>query len=100
MYKIIGADRKEYGPVSGDQIRHWIVEGRVNAQTQIRAEGAQDWRALSSYPVFASSFGSSAPPPLAPLPSPVFSPEEVAARDYNLDIGGCISRGWGLFQNN
>jgi hypothetical protein len=99
MYKIIGADRKEYGPVSGDQIRHWIVEGRVNAQTQIRAEGAQDWRALSSYPEFASSFGSSAPPPLAP-PSPLFSPEEVAARDYNLDIGGCISRGWGLFQNN
>ena len=41
MYKIIGADKKEYGPVTGDQLRHWISEGRVNSQTLARAEGAQ-----------------------------------------------------------
>ena len=30
MYKIIGADQKEYGPVSIEQLRLWITEGRVD----------------------------------------------------------------------
>jgi hypothetical protein len=28
-YKIIGADLMEYGPVSAEQIRQWINEGRA-----------------------------------------------------------------------
>jgi hypothetical protein len=54
MYKIIGADQKEYGPVSADELRSWIREGRVNAQTLLQAEGQTDWRPLSSYPEFAN----------------------------------------------
>jgi hypothetical protein len=53
MYKIIGADQKEYGPISADQMRQWLAEGRVNGQTQVQAEGQADWRPLSSYPEFA-----------------------------------------------
>jgi hypothetical protein len=60
MYKIIGADQKEYGPVSVDQIRDWIAEGRVNAQTPVRAEGTQEWKPLSSFPDFADAFGAGA----------------------------------------
>src|SRR5688572_24069945 len=55
MYKIIGADQKEYGPVSADEMRRWMAEGRVNAQTLIQAEGQTDWRPLSSFPEFASA---------------------------------------------
>jgi hypothetical protein len=55
MYKIIGADQKQYGPVSADELRQWIAEGRVNAQTLIQAEGQTDWRPLSSFPEFAST---------------------------------------------
>ena len=40
MYKIIGIDGREYGPVSAGQLRQWIVEGRANAQTQALAPGA------------------------------------------------------------
>ena len=40
MYKIIGADLKEYGPVSVEQLRQWISEGRVNAQTKVQAADA------------------------------------------------------------
>ena len=58
MYKIIGADQKQYGPVSADDMRKWIAEGRVNAQTLIQSEGQTDWRTLATYPEFAS-----APPP-------------------------------------
>lgn len=54
MYRIIGADQKQYGPVSADEVRQWIAEGRANAQTLIQAEGQADWRPLSSYPEFAS----------------------------------------------
>lgn len=65
MYKIIGADQKAYGPVSEEQIRHWIAESRVNAQTQIQAEGASDWKPLGSFPEFADAFGANAPVPPA-----------------------------------
>ena len=54
MYKIIGADQKQYGPVSADEMRKWIAEGRVNAQTLIQAEGQTDWRTLATYPEFAT----------------------------------------------
>ena len=57
MYKIVGADQKEYGPVSVDQIRNWITEGRVNAQTPVRAEGTQEWMPLSGFPEFADALG-------------------------------------------
>jgi hypothetical protein len=60
MYKIIGADQKEYGPVTGDQLRHWIAEGRVNTRTQVRAEGASEWQPLSAFPEFAEFFGAGA----------------------------------------
>ena len=39
MYKIIGADGKEYGPVSTEQLRQWLLEGRVNSHTQVQPEG-------------------------------------------------------------
>jgi GYF domain 2 len=72
MYKIIGADQKEYGPITGDQIRQWIAEGRVNAHTQARADGAAEWQPLSAFAEFAEAFGlgtarSTAAPAIAPL---------------------------------
>jgi len=42
MYKIIGSDQKQYGPVSENDLRQWIAQGRVNAQTLIQAEGQTD----------------------------------------------------------
>lgn len=54
MYKIIGADQKEYGPITSDQIRQWIAEGRANGQTMVQGEGQNDWRPLASFPELAS----------------------------------------------
>ncbi len=54
MYKIIGADQKQYGPVSADEIRQWIAEGRINSQTLLQADSQTDWRPLSSFPEFAT----------------------------------------------
>ena len=55
MYKILGTDQKEYGPVSADQLRQWIAEGRANAQTMVFTEGWTEWKPLSSLPEFSAA---------------------------------------------
>jgi hypothetical protein len=79
MYKIIGVDGNEYGPVSADQLRQWITEKRINAQTQARPEPGTDWQALGTLPEFADMFPSTTvgnppvvaatPPAVAPAPA-------------------------------
>jgi GYF domain 2/Domain of unknown function (DUF4190) len=60
MYRIIGADQKEYGPVSADDLRKWIAEGRANAQTRAWLPGMNEWRPLGSIPEFAALFPAGA----------------------------------------
>ena len=69
MYRIIGADGNEYGPVSADQMRQWLAENRVNAQTQTLAEGSTDWKPLGSFPEFSGALGVVANPAPAVLAS-------------------------------
>jgi hypothetical protein len=73
MYKIIGSDQKEYGPISADQMRQWIAEGRVNAQTQVLPEGAAAWQALGAVPEFAAAF---TPAPFAASPQSTAGPAD------------------------
>ena len=72
MYKIIGADGHEYGPVGGDQLRQWIAEGRANAQTRAQAEGSTDWRTLADFPEVRAALGlpGGVPPPISPPAQP------------------------------
>ena len=63
MFKIIGADGQEYGPVDLAQIQEWIRGNRVNGQTVAQKVGETDWKPLGSFPEFATQFAS-APPPL------------------------------------
>ena len=67
MYKIIGGDQKEYGPVSIEQMRQWIAEGRVNAQTSVQLEGTTEWKPLGSLPEFAELLTARLPAPGAPV---------------------------------
>jgi hypothetical protein len=62
MYKIIGADQKEYGPITADQLRQWISEGRINAHTKVQTEGATVWKTVAELPEFAAALPPSAPP--------------------------------------
>jgi len=57
MYKIIGVDQKAYGPITAEQLRFWIKEGRVNANTLAQADGTTDWKPLGSFAEFAEPFG-------------------------------------------
>ncbi|MEW6303984.1 MAG: CD225/dispanin family protein [Verrucomicrobiota bacterium] len=64
MYKLIGADQKEYGPISPEQLREWIAQRRADAKTLALREGETSWRPLSSFPEFADILAqASAPTP-------------------------------------
>lgn len=102
MYKIIGADKKEYGPVSFDVLVQWIRQGRANAQSLVQAEGSTEWKPLSAFPDFTSELSAKTPPPFPPTPPRVTEAEadamgrDILARDYQLDVFSCISRSWSL----
>jgi len=70
MYKIIGADGREYGPITAERLREWIAEGRANAQTRAQAEGTAQWKPLTEYLEFA--------PLLARTPLPRFAPAPIS----------------------
>ena len=65
MYKIIGADGKEYGPVTAAQLRRWLSEGRVNLQTHVQFAGSSRWQALGEIVEFTQP---AATPPLNGFP--------------------------------
>jgi len=106
MYKIIGGDQKEYGPVTADEVRQWIAEGRLNGQSRVWAEGTAEWKLLSAFAEFADALraqaGSAMPP--AGVSMPPLSAElwtaQVLARDARLNPIECISRSWRLVTSN
>jgi hypothetical protein len=68
MYKIIGADGKEYGSITIEKLKQWLAENRVNRQTSVKSEGDMDWKPLDSLPELAGAF---TPPPISPAkPAP------------------------------
>jgi GYF domain 2 len=100
MYRIIGGDGNEYGPVSAEQVRDWIKQGRASAQTKIRPEAGGEWRTIGELPEFASAPGTPAAPPLAGTGTVQLDIDALAAetlaRQPKIQIGACFSRGWRL----
>ncbi len=68
MYKVIGANQQQYGPVNIQQLRQWIAEGRVNADTMVQPDGATEWKPLRAVPELSSMLGlnPATPPLIAP----------------------------------
>ena len=57
-YLIIGGDGKEYGPVTDVDVRQWLAEGRLNAQSLAKAESDAEFRPLAVFPEFADAFAA------------------------------------------
>src|SRR6185369_7937141 len=71
MYKVVGADRREYGPVTREAVLEWIAQGRANAQTIARfEEGA--WKPLATFDEFKNALAASAP--VGAIPPPAGTP--------------------------
>jgi len=63
MYKIIGADQNEYGPITAEQVRQWVAEGRLNGLSKIQVDGSGEWKELREMPEFSTLV----PPPPPPI---------------------------------
>ncbi|HEY3854528.1 MAG TPA: RDD family protein [Verrucomicrobiae bacterium] len=49
QYKIIGGDGVEYGPVTLDEIKDWILDGRVAGMTRVWRSDLAVWSAADRY---------------------------------------------------
>jgi len=70
IYKIVGVDGRQYGPVTAGQIRQWIAEGRVESRTPVFTNGAADWTFVGLLPEFAGLFPGSTPSTIVPPVQP------------------------------
>ncbi len=86
MYRIIGIDGQQYGPVNAEQLRRWIGENRINAHTLVQLEGTPEWKPLISFTEFAADL--KAPPRFGapPLSDPRAS-SKVAAGVFGILLG-------------
>jgi hypothetical protein len=103
MYKIIGGDHKEYGPVSADEIRRWLAEGRLNGQSLIRLDSGAEWKPLASFPEFAPDFNAGAQPPQLPAgvpQAPQAFTAQILAGTPHVAVGSCLARSVALLKAN
>ncbi len=66
MYKVKGADQKEYGPISAEQVRQWVAENRLNRFSLASDETSPGWKPLSQFPEFATLVGGGGIAPTTP----------------------------------
>lgn len=115
MFTMIGGDGQEYGPVSAEQLRAWILDHRANGRTLVRAEGETDWKPLFLRPEFAdalaeaarqySDAAAGAPSEISSATPATENPAEGAAAvrvgtPERFAVLDCVSRGWGLLQRH
>jgi hypothetical protein len=100
MYKIIGGDRREYGPATVEEVRQWIAEGRLSSQSLIKLEGTGEWKPLSAYPEFAGALAAQPRYSSAPSLDARSWPAEVPARRPEVGVGDCLAQSLGLLLNN
>ena len=90
MYKIIGADGKEYGPIDLAQLRQWVAQGRINGETKVRAETETDWQPLRTVPALAEIFNV---PPQFTAPTTAPRTSGLAITSLVLGVLGFFSCG-------
>ena len=98
MYRIIGKDGQQYGPVTADQLRGWIAENRANAQPLVQTDGSQEWKPLGSLPEFAADLK---PPPMSAMPPPTITPPPAtsnprASNKLAAGLCGILLGGFGI----
>lgn len=96
MYTIVGGDGQKYGPVTAEELRRWISQGRANSQTLVQAEDGV-WKPLATFPELMEGQA----PPLPPPPraaEPVYSPPTaMASRTNSMAIAALVLSIVGLF---
>jgi hypothetical protein len=104
MYKIIGADLKEYEASDAGELRQWVNDGRADGRTLVKAEGTNEWKPLASFEGFADVGVAGTPPRLSTPPTATRDAGTLAAQietqESDLDVMNCLGRGWELLKSN
>ena len=107
MYKIIGGDGKEYGPATAEEIRRWIVEGRLNGQSLVQSVEVGGWKPLATFGEFAGALALQTVQLPSPGPALALTPgndeawqAQVLARPAQLRIGHCLASSGELLMSN
>jgi carbonic anhydrase len=64
LYKVIGDDKKVYGPINGEKLLQWVAEERVDPTTPVQVEGSTEWAPLEKLGELARRAPIPIPPPL------------------------------------
>jgi uncharacterized RDD family membrane protein YckC len=89
MFSIIGGDGKEYGPVSVDQVKRWLAEGRANLDTQVRKVGEEQWRRIGDWGEITGNVPPVIDQPVFDHPADV-APESPALASRWLRLGAAL----------
>ena len=49
LFKVVGVDKKIYGPVTGEELEQWLADTRINPNTLAQKVGYKEWRELASF---------------------------------------------------
>lgn len=104
MYKVIGGDQQEYGPVTADELRHWIMDGRLSRQSLARNKAGGEWRMLADFPEFEQALQAQA----RAFPGAVLQSAEPSRQATSMpagltprvQIGSCLARAARLVSEN
>jgi len=114
-YIIIGGDKKEYGPVSADEVGEWVRAGRANGDSKIKKVGSEQWEPLRDFPEFSSYLSPSNPHSDLPPQQSSQQPDntdaaptltadqlmvELEGRPHTFSIGTCFNKSWSLILGN
>ena len=100
-YKVIGGDHRQYGPITTDELRQWIAEGRLNGSSLVQLEGSAEWLPLATFGEFAVALGTLVPPPpTGAPPDPAGWTNQILAREPELRLGECLRSGVSFFAAN
>lgn len=77
VYKMIGGDGVEYGPVSLEEMRQWIEEERLDRRSYVWSSEENRWRPAGEWPELQWDFSN---PTLNAAPPPIIESRPVPAQ--------------------
>lgn len=90
-YWMVGGDGAEYGPASREAMAAWILEGRVDPATKIRAGDAESWLPASEFPEFAGALKEQ---------RALFGLPPATKQEPGLGLDNVLGEAWGLFMRH
>jgi carbonic anhydrase len=66
LYKVVGDDKKVYGPIRGEKLLQWLAEDRIDGKTLVQTEGSSEWAPLEKLGELLKRAPVPLPPPLQP----------------------------------